>query len=152
MKFLAISILLVVSYFSSHSQENKSKTFKSSSTGSINYRTNITATYQYNENLVVEFFGNFRSPMRDIQGSSKAFITYSFAIKKLICKKQISIGLTTTNPFNKYVDLETTQAGQNFTFVNDRKIPYRSFGIVFSYNFGKFEFKKSIDDFNEENF
>ena len=129
----------------------KDISLKSSSTSSINYRINITATYQYNENLAMEFFGNFRSPMRDIQGSSKAFITYSFALKKLIYKKKISIGITATNPFNKYVDLETTQTGQNFTLVNDRKIPYRSFGLVFSYNFGKFEFKKTNEYENDEN-
>jgi ferric enterobactin receptor len=118
---------------------------------SFNYRTNISATYQFKNDLVGEFFGNFRSPSHEIQGSSTAFITYSFAFRKLVWNKKGSIGFTTTNPFNKYVDQKTKLTGQNFSLVNDRKIPYRSFGITVSYTFGKLEFKKAKEEVVDEN-
>ncbi|HXB44847.1 MAG TPA: outer membrane beta-barrel protein [Puia sp.] len=120
----------------------KNELLPNNETNSINYRTNLNATYQYNGDLIFEFFGNFRSPSHEIQGSSTAFITYNFAFKKMIWKKNGSIGFTTTNPFNKYVDLKTRLTGQNFSLINDRRIPYRSFGISFFYKFGKLEFKK----------
>lgn len=56
---------------------------------------------------------------------------------------------TTTNPFNKYVDLKTSLTGQNFSLISDRKIPYRSFGISFFYKFGKLEFKKVKEEDNK---
>ncbi len=128
----------------------KNELLANSTTNSINYRTNLNASYQYNSDLIFEFFGNFRSPSHEIQGSSTAFITYNFAFKKMIWKKKGSIGFTTTNPFNKYVDLKTRLTGQNFSLINDRKIPYRSFGISFFYKFGKLEFKKPKDEVNSE--
>lgn len=128
----------------------KNELVANNTANSFNYRTNINATYQYNSNLVFEFFGNFRSPSHEIQGSSTAFITYSLAFKKMIWKKKASIGFTTTNPFNRYVDLQTRLSGQNFSFVSDRKIPYQSFGISFSYKFGKLEFNKPKEEDNTE--
>lgn len=118
---------------------------------SINYRTNLSATYQFTDDLIGEFFGNFRSPSREIQGSSTTFITYSFAFKKMIWKKKGSIGFTTTNPFNRYVDLQSNLTGQNFNLIGHRKIPFQSFGISFFYKFGKLEFQKPKADDNPEN-
>jgi outer membrane receptor protein involved in Fe transport len=121
---------------------------------SINYRINVNATYQFNKTLVAEFFGNFNSPRTEIQGTFPSFTSYSFAVRQMLFHKKASIAFTTTDPFNKYVDQATNVTGPNFTLYSDRQIPYRSFGMSFSYKFGKMEFKERKQehvDTGEEN-
>lgn len=113
---------------------------------SFNYRINGNATWQVTDDLVLEFFGNFRSPRRGLQGRFPSFTTYNFAFKKLLFHKKGSIGFTTTNPFSKYLNRETSVSGKNFTLVSDSKIPFRSFGLSFSYQFGKMKYNKEKQD------
>jgi ferric enterobactin receptor len=108
----------------------------------FNYRANLNATYQITSALTVELFGNFNSPRINVQGKMPSFTTYNFAIRQQLFHKKGSIALTATNPFNKYVDQKTELTGPNFDLYNIRQLPYRSFGINFTYKFGKLEFKK----------
>ena len=114
----------------------------SSSINSINYRVNVNATYQLNSTFVLEIFGNFNSPRTEIQGKYPSFTSYNFAFRKQIWNKKGSIAFTTTNPFANYVNQATAVTGQDFVLNSLRRIPYRSFGINFTYKFGKLEFKK----------
>jgi ferric enterobactin receptor len=116
------------------------------SANSFNYRFNLNASYQATKTLVAEFFGSFNSPRNEVQGKYPSFTTYNVAFRKLIWNKKGSIGFTTTNPFNKYVNQETEVIGQQFVLNSNRKIPFRSFGISFSWKFGKLEFKKDKED------
>jgi outer membrane receptor protein involved in Fe transport len=109
---------------------------------SFNYRVNMNISYQLNENLVMEAFGNFNSPRNEVQGKFPSFTSYNFALRKLVWKKKGSFGFTTTNPFNEYVNQTTAVKGEGFVLNSTRKIPFRSFGISFMYKFGKLEFKK----------
>ena len=113
---------------------------------SFNYRTNINLTYQFNDNLTAEFFGNFNSARNEVQGRYPSFTTYNIAVRQQLWHKKGSIALTATNFFNKYVNQPTELEGVNFVQSGTRRLPYRSFGINFSYKFGKLEFKKSKDD------
>ncbi len=106
------------------------------------YRINMTATYLINSTLSAELFGNFNSPRINVQGVQPTFTTYNFAIRKMLFHKNGSIALTATNPFNKYVAQKTELIGSNFTSYNTLQLPYRSFGLNFTYKFGKLEFKK----------
>ncbi len=115
----------------------------------IDYRINFNASYQFDSTLIAEGYGNFNSARSNIQGKTASWSSYSLAIRKLIWHKKGSIGLTTTDPFNEYVVMTSTLAGPNFTITSTRKVPYRSFGISFTYKFGKLEFKK--DNNGEEN-
>ena len=119
---------------------------------SINYRSNINASYKLNETIAMEFFGNFNSARTEIQGKFPSFTSYSFAFRKLLFHKKGSLAFTTTNPFNEYVDQATNVNGVNFSLVADKKIPYRSFGLSFSYKFGKMEYKdkKPEKELNQE--
>jgi ferric enterobactin receptor len=117
-----------------------------SAINSFNYRININASYQASKTLVMEFFGNFNSPRNEVQGRYPSFTTYNLAMRKLIWNKKGSIGFTTTNPFNKYVRQETQVTGQQFVLNSLRQLPFRSFGISFSYKFGKLEFKKDKEE------
>ena len=116
------------------------------SSNSFNYRVNLNASFQATKTLVAEFFGNFNSPRNEVQGKYPSFTSYNIALRKLIWNKKGSIGFTATNPFNKYVNQETEVIGDQFVLNSIRKIPFRSFGISFSWKFGKLEFKKDKED------
>jgi ferric enterobactin receptor len=113
---------------------------------SFNYRINLNATYQLSNTLVFEFFGNFNSARNEIQGRYPSFTSYNFAARKQFWNKKGSIAFTTTNPFNLYVNQATQLSGTNFTLDALRRLPYRSFGLNFTYKFGKLEFKKDKEE------
>jgi outer membrane receptor protein involved in Fe transport len=117
-----------------------------SAINSFNYRFNLNATYQAGPSLVLEFFGNFNSARNEIQGRYPSFTTYNFAARKQFWGKKASIAFTTTNPFGEYVNQRTALAGTGFTINSLRQIPYRSFGLNFTYKFGKLEFKKDKEE------
>jgi ferric enterobactin receptor len=113
---------------------------------SFNYRLNLNATYQFDKTFAGEFFGNFNSARHEAQGSYPPFTTYSFAFRKQIWHKNGSVALTATNPFNEYIRRKTLISGTNFSVTNLEKIPFRSFGINFTWKFGHLDFKKNKDD------
>jgi len=72
-----------------------------------------------------------------------AFFFYTFALRKQLLSKKLSVGLTTTNPFSPFVNQLTTQYGTNFTQNNLRLVPLRSFGMSIGYKFGKLKVENS---------
>jgi outer membrane receptor protein involved in Fe transport len=116
---------------------------------STNYRFNLNATYQFNNELVAEFFGNFNSPRNEAQGRYPSFTSYNVAIRKQFWKKKASIALTANNFFSKYIDQQTYVFGPGFVTSSLRKVPFRSIGINFTWKFGKLEFKKEKEIINE---
>jgi ferric enterobactin receptor len=106
------------------------------------YRINLNASYEFAKDLAAEFFINDRGSQRTIQGTNPGFIFYNFAVRKQLYNKKASIGLTAANPFNQYVNVQSTTYGPNFNQTSLRQIPLRSFGISLMYKFGKLEFKK----------
>jgi hypothetical protein len=117
----------------------------------FNYRINLNGSYQVSETMIVEVFGNFNSPRINIQGKMPAFTTYNFALRKQFYHKKMSLAFTTTNPFNKYVNQRTETTGTNFMLTSLTQMPYRSFGLNFTWKFGKLEFKKQQEDPNLTN-
>ena len=112
------------------------------------YRINMNATYQFPHDFTAEIFGNYNSSQRTIQGYRPAFAFYNMAVRKQFMNKKLSIGLTATDPFNKYISQTATTSGTNFYMTNIRQVPFRSFGITLNYKFGKLEFKKQKEDNN----
>lgn len=106
------------------------------------YRINLNASYDFGHDLIGEAFVNYNSSQRTIQGNRPVFAFYNLAVRKQFWNKKASIGLTTTDPFANYLDQRYTTSGTNFTQTSIREIPFRSFGIILSYRFGKMEFKK----------
>lgn len=109
------------------------------------YRINLNGSYNFDHDLAAEFFINYRSSQRTIQGRNGAFAFYNVAVRKQFMHKKASIGLTAANPFNEYVQTRPYTYGPGFTQTTTRKLPFRSFGISFSYKFGKLEFKGGKD-------
>ena len=106
------------------------------------YRANLNTSFQLLSTLAMELFGNYNSQRITVQGKMPAFFTYNIAIRLQLFHKKGSIALTATNPFNKYVNQKTELTGTDFTLYTIRELPYRSFGINFTYKFGKLELKK----------
>jgi outer membrane receptor protein involved in Fe transport len=113
---------------------------------SLNFRSNINLSYQFTNTLAAEFFGNFNSARHEVQGKYPSFTSYSFAIRKQFWNKNGSLALTTVDPFNEYVKQETVLHGPGFVSTSIRKIPFRSFGLNFTWKFGKLEFKKDKEE------
>lgn len=111
-------------------------------TTSENYRANINFTYQISKNILSECFGNFNSARNEVQGKYPANASYSLAIRKQFWNKKGSLGLVANNPFSEYIQLKTILFGPNFNSSSIRRVPSRSFGISFTWRFGKLEFKK----------
>ncbi|WP_158827407.1 TonB-dependent receptor domain-containing protein [Mucilaginibacter lacusdianchii] len=130
------------------------KVYGGPSVNAVVVRGNLNLSYQLSDSFVAEAFGNYNSPMRNIQGRSPKFITYNMALRKQLMHKKASVGFTTTNPFAKYVNQVTTitQAattnGQPYNSYSLRRVPYQSFGISFSWRFGKLDFKKDKEQDN----
>ncbi|MDB4920469.1 MAG: Ferric enterobactin receptor precursor [Mucilaginibacter sp.] len=106
------------------------------------YRINLNASYEFGNDFTAEAFGNYNSSQRTIQGTRPAFVFYNLAVRKQFMDKKISLGLTAADPFTPYVNLTSTTSGTLFNQTSIRQVPFRSFGITFSYKFGKLEFKK----------
>ncbi len=109
-------------------------------------RVNLNASYEFNSDFSAELFGNYNSPENNIQGKRPAFFLYNLAFRKQLFHKKGSIGFSATNPFNKYVLQESTLYSDNSTRTSYRQIPFRSFGLVFAYRFGKLDFKKDENE------
>lgn len=117
-------------------------------TNAFNWRLNMNVSYEWNKNFVTEAFGNYRSGFKSIQGHQPQQLTYTLAFRKQFWNKNGSIGFTATNPFNKYVNQTTTVSANNYTSYYLRQVPYRSFGINFTYKFGKMQQKKKKEEDN----
>ncbi len=118
-------------------------------TSGFTYRINLNGSYEFGKDLAAEIFGNYRSSQRTIQGTNPAFYFYNIAVRKQFHDKKMSIGLTAANPFNRYVNLNSTTSGPGFSQTSVRQIPLQSFGVNFMYKFGKLEFKKEKN--NDDN-
>lgn len=99
-----------------------------------------SASVNLPKNYIIEAFGFANSARRTIQGTSPAFGIYAFGIKKQFLDKKASIGFNTIQPFavNKSFNQEISSPG--FTQSSHTRIPFQSFGITFSYSFGKISF------------
>ena len=117
---------------------------------SFNYRINMNLSYNFSTSLAGEFFASFNSPRNEIQGKYPSFSSYTFAFRKQIWKKKGSIAITATNIFSEYLNQPTVLYGPNFTVNSNRKIPFRSVGINFTWKFGKLDFKKAQTENTEQ--
>lgn len=124
---------------------------KGYNTSSFNYRFNLNASYQFSNTLAGEFFGNFNSARNEAQGKYPSFTNYSFAIRKQFWNKNGSLALTATNPFKDAVDQRTSLYGPNFVVNSLRSIPFRSFGLNFTWKFGHLEFRKNKEPNDNSN-
>ena len=105
------------------------------------YNGNFSGTYDFGKGFKVEGFTFFRSNRQTIQGNIPSFSMYSIGFKKEIWEKRGSIGIRMVEPFSRFKSFTTELNGDNFSLDSVYRLPFRSFGLSFSYRFGKLDFK-----------
>ncbi|WP_316797736.1 TonB-dependent receptor domain-containing protein [Pedobacter frigidisoli] len=133
------------------------------STGTfLNYNIFGRSAYGFGKGYNFELFGVVNSPRRTYQGKTDAMVFYGASFKKDILNKKGSIGINTLNPFTRDLHIKTvnnsvTTVGNKVTTLYQSTnvyYPLRSFGVNFSYSFGKLKFteKKKIknDDIKQD--
>jgi outer membrane receptor protein involved in Fe transport len=103
---------------------------------------NFNSTLSFKKGFKVEAFGFFRPKRRTIQGFVSSFGMFSMGAKKEFWDKRASLGIRIVEPFSKYKEFPSELSGENFTQRSNTSRPFRSFGLSFSYRFGKLDFKQ----------
>ncbi len=89
-----------------------------------------------------EIFGVYNGPRYTFQGKSGAMSFYGGAVKKEILKKKGTVGLNVFNVFSRDLHIESTNETASFLQSTNIYYPIRSFGVNFSYSFGKMNFNQ----------
>ncbi|MGN8072194.1 TonB-dependent receptor domain-containing protein [Mucilaginibacter sp. 22184] len=104
------------------------------------YTAFASASYQFEHNFLVELFGFNNSSRRTIQGTNPAFGIYAFGVKKQFMNKKLAVGFNTVQPFARDKHFDQNISSPTFTQTSSTAFPFRSFGLTFSYSFGKTTF------------
>ena len=120
----------------------------------VNYTAFIRSAYALAGGWNTEVWGVVNSPKRTFQGKTDAMYFYGGAVKKEIFNKMATIGVNVLNPFGRDLNIKTVNSTATSSQRTDIHYPLRSFGLNFSYKFGKLKFtqKETIknDDLKKE--
>ncbi len=106
----------------------------------LNYTAFARSAYALPGGWSTELWGVLNAPKRTFQGKTDMMYFYGGAVKKEILKKKATIGLNVLNPINRDLNIKTTNTTANSIQRTDIHYPLRSFGLNFSYNFGKINY------------
>ena len=107
------------------------------------YRVFGNTTFNLNKGYKIDAFGFFNAPRPSLQGTFPSFSIFSFGVSKEIMKERGSIGIRIVEPFSEFKPFTTDLEGETFTQQSTFNVPFRSFGVNFSYRFGKLDFRAS---------
>lgn len=120
-----------------------------------NYSIFGRSAIAFNGGWSTELFGVYSGRKKTFQGTTGAMTFYGAAFKKDIMKKKATVGVNMLNPFTRDLHIRTDNSSNTFLQQTNIYYPLRSFGVNFSYKFGKVSFapsKKKInnDDLKQE--
>ncbi|MBK7094112.1 MAG: outer membrane beta-barrel protein [Saprospiraceae bacterium] len=115
--------------------------YESTDNDGYKYNTFLSSNINFKKGWQAEVWGHFNSPSYTLQGKNPSFSMYSIGIQKEILNKKAKIGLRVAHPFAENKEFLTELSGPAFYQTNRMSIPFRSYGISFSYNFGSLDFK-----------
>ncbi len=107
----------------------------------VQFKVFVNSSFNLQKGWKADVFGFANSPRQTLQGKVPSFSMMSLGIKKEILKKKGSVGITIVDPFNETKRFKSELEGPTFFQTTDFRLPFRSFGINFSYTFGKLDFK-----------
>ncbi|PHN07050.1 TonB-dependent receptor domain-containing protein [Flavilitoribacter nigricans] len=102
---------------------------------------NLNSNIALKKGFRIEMFGFFRSPRQTLQGFNPSFSLFSIGARKEF-NKRFSLGVQITQPFSDMKAFPSELRGPNFYQQSEFTIPFRSFGLTVSYNFGKLNFNQ----------
>ncbi|OCX51715.1 hypothetical protein BEL04_17010 [Mucilaginibacter sp. PPCGB 2223] len=131
-------------------------TYKPDPTGVFNLDASQNGTYvsvnafvsgslNFKNGFAAESFVIINTPKRTVQGTIPSFSLWIIGVKKEFWNKQASIGVNTFDPFTENKAFNSSSKGKGYTQFSNTEFPFRSFGISFSYRFGKFKFADPND-------
>lgn len=128
-------------------QENSYSQYSSDQSQNGNYIAAtgfLSGSVMLNGGFIAEVFAFENSSRHTIQGTTPALAILGAGIRKQILQKKASIGLNTLSPFSNYLHYNQKSSTSSFTQSTSSLYPLRSFGITFSYNFGKLSFSNPM--------
>ncbi len=104
---------------------------------------NINSNIKLPNDWMIDAFGFARPRRQTLQGYNPSFSIFGMGIKKQLWDKRGSIGLSIIEPFKERKPFESELGSEDSDFYqrNVFAIPFRSFGINFSYKFGQLDYK-----------
>lgn len=108
----------------------------------VQYKAFISGSYNLPQNFVTETFMILNSPRRTFQGTNPSFSMWVVSFNKQFLNKKAKIGVNVVDPFNDSKHFKSDINTASLVQKTDFAIPFRSFGINFSYSFGKVNFNQ----------
>jgi outer membrane receptor protein involved in Fe transport len=104
---------------------------------------NLSSNIKLPNDWMIDAFGFARPRRQTLQGYNPSFSIFGMGIKKQLWDKRGSIGLSIIEPFQARKPFESELGDENSDFYqrNVFSIPFRSFGLNFSYKFGQLDYK-----------
>ncbi|KIO76936.1 TonB-dependent receptor [Pedobacter lusitanus] len=117
----------------------------------VNYSVFARSAISFKGGWNTELFGVYNASRRTFQGTSGPMAFYGGAFKKDIMKKKATVGINVLNVFSRDLHIHNENKGDDFRQNMNIYYPLRSFGVNFSYKFGKVTFtgpkkKKGINN------
>jgi outer membrane receptor protein involved in Fe transport len=106
----------------------------------VMYNGFLRGTLTLPHDLLAEVFGFGGSARRTIQGTNPAFEMYGIGVRQQFMKKKMSLGINVLQPFANDKHFDSSLSSPGFTQTSVSTVPFRSFGLTFSYSFGKMTF------------
>lgn len=111
------------------------------SNSAVTYRIFSSGEYSISGDFKADFFGIFQAPQFTLQGFNPSFSMIGFGARKDF-KNKMSLGIRIIEPFEEAKSFDREITGDGFVSNSSFAIPFRSFGISFSYKFGKVDFRE----------
>ncbi|MCO5949670.1 TonB-dependent receptor domain-containing protein [Mucilaginibacter flavidus] len=106
----------------------------------IQYGGFVRASLNLPKDYVVETFAFGSSPRHTLQGTTSNFSIFGIGAKKQLMQKRLAIGLNVIEPFHANKNFTTNLSSPGYKQYSNFQLPFRSYGITFSYSFGKLSF------------
>ncbi|MES2109281.1 MAG: TonB-dependent receptor [Bacteroidota bacterium] len=106
----------------------------------VQYSGFARATLSLPKDYVIEGFTFGSSARRTLQGTTSNFSILGFGAKKQLMQKRLAIGVNVIEPFHENKSFTTNLNSPGYKQYSNFQLPFRSYGVTFSYSFGKLTF------------